>query len=49
MPKRNKFTYVQVVAKPVKKRKGVHAKSKSSNNKQSKLYKKKYRGQGKKR
>lgn len=28
------------------KRKGVHSKSKSSNNKKSKNYKKKYRGQG---
>tara|TARA_R100001129_G_scaffold67337_1_gene45852 strand:- start:113 stop:259 length:147 start_codon:yes stop_codon:yes gene_type:complete len=31
------------------KNKGVHARSKTSNHKQSKLYKKKYRGQGKKR
>ena len=30
-----------------KKRPGVHAKSKSSNSKQAKNYKKKYRGQGK--
>lgn len=30
-----------------KKRKGIHAKSKSSSLKTSKLYKKKYRGQGK--
>ena len=35
--------------KKQKRNKGVHAKSKCSNNKQSKLYKKKYRGQGKKR
>tara|TARA_R100001510_G_C7558862_1_gene139691 strand:- start:142 stop:288 length:147 start_codon:yes stop_codon:yes gene_type:complete len=31
------------------KNKGIHAKSKSSNHKQSKNYTKKYRGQGKKR
>jgi hypothetical protein len=31
----------------VKKRKRIHAKSKTSHLKQSKLYKKKYRGQGK--
>ena len=49
MPKRNKFTYVQVVERPVKKRKGVHAKSKTSSLKSSKLYKKKYRGQGRRR
>jgi|TARA_R100000808_G_C2103879_1_gene120131 hypothetical protein len=30
-----------------KKRKGVHAKSKTSNTKGSKFYKKKYKGQGK--
>ena len=30
-----------------KKRPGVHAKSKTSNSKQAKNYKKKYRGQGK--
>ena len=30
-----------------KKRKGIHSKSKTSNNKSSKLYAKKYRGQGK--
>ena len=30
-----------------KKRKGVHAKSKTSNTKGSKIYKKKYKGQGK--
>lgn len=29
-----------------RKRKGIHAKSKTSNHKSSKLYKKKYRGQG---
>jgi|TARA_E500000318_G_C3492803_1_gene185118 hypothetical protein len=33
--------------KPKKKRKGIHAKSKSSMLKSSKLYKKKYNGQGK--
>tara|TARA_R100001377_G_scaffold11834_1_gene5955 strand:- start:184 stop:321 length:138 start_codon:yes stop_codon:yes gene_type:complete len=30
-----------------KKRPGVHAKSKTSNSKQAKFYKKKYKGQGK--
>jgi|TARA_R100000005_G_scaffold71414_1_gene38923 hypothetical protein len=35
--------------KKQKRNKGVHAKSKTSTHKQSKLYKKKYRGQGKKR
>ena len=33
--------------KPKIQRKGVHAKSKTSNNKNSKNYVKKYRGQGK--
>jgi len=33
--------------KPKRKRKGIHAKSKSSMLKSSKLYKKKYNGQGK--
>lgn len=33
--------------KPKRKRKGVHAKSKSSKLKQSKIYSKKYNGQGK--
>jgi len=33
--------------KPKKKRPGVNSKSKTSNYKKSKLYKKKYRGQGK--
>ena len=32
--------------KPKKRRKGIHAKSKTSNNKQSKNYVKKNRGQG---
>ena len=35
------------VEKPKKKRPGVHAKTRNSNNKQSKNYVKKYRGQGK--
>lgn len=35
------------VAKPKSKRPSVHAKSKTSKLKSSKLYKKKYRGQGK--
>ena len=33
-------------ANKTKKRKGVHAKTKNSNCKQSKFYKKKYKGQG---
>ena len=33
--------------KPKQKRKGIHAKSKTSSLKSSKLYKKKYKGQGK--
>ena len=32
--------------KPKKKRKGIHAKTKTSNTKGSKLYSKKYNGQG---
>lgn len=36
------------IRKHKKKRKGVHSKSKSSNIKTSKNYKKKYNGQGKK-
>ena len=40
MKEKNKFT-VKI------KRKGIHAKSKTSHLKQSKNYKKKYRGQGK--
>ena len=31
---------------PKKKRKGIHSKSKTSSSKKSKLYAKKYRGQG---
>jgi hypothetical protein len=38
---------VSHIVKPKIKRKGVHAKSKMSTVKGSKLYKKKYRGQGK--
>jgi len=34
------------IAKPKKKRKGVHSKCKSSKSKGSKLYTKKYNGQG---
>jgi len=34
------------ITKPKIKRPGVHAKTKNSNNKQSKYYVKKYRGQG---
>ncbi len=43
MAVRNSFTHIE---KKHKKRSGVHAKSKTSNSKQSKNYKKKYRGQG---
>jgi hypothetical protein len=35
------------IEKPKKKRKGIHAKSKTSLSKNSKNYKKKYKGQGK--
>ena len=35
------------LSKPKTRRKGIHAKSKTSNNKQSKNYVKKYKGQGK--
>jgi len=38
---------VRVLAKTKVSRKGVHAKTKSSKNKKSKLYKKLYKGQGK--
>jgi hypothetical protein len=41
--KYNTFTHIE---KKQKKRPGVHAKSKTSNLKHSKNYKKKYRGQG---
>ena len=41
------LTLGNYVDKPKKKRPGVHAKSKSSKLKSSKLYKKTYRGQGK--
>ena len=43
MAKLNLFAYKE---KTKVRRPGVHAKSKSSNNKQSKNYVKKYRGQG---
>ena len=39
-------TFTHIISKK-KKRPGVHAKSKTSNLKNSKNYKKKYRGQGK--
>jgi hypothetical protein len=42
-----RLTISAYIEKPKKKRPGVHAKSKHSNNKQSKNYVKKYRGQGK--
>ena len=38
---------IDIVAKAIKKRRGVHAKSKTSKLKNSKNYKKAYRGQGK--
>jgi hypothetical protein len=37
----------KAIDKSGKRRKGIHAKSKTSNLKQSKNYKKRYRGQGK--
>jgi len=42
-------TVVQFKKRPKKKRPGVHAKTKTSILKKSKLWKKSYRGQGKKR
>ncbi len=42
-----KRSIVDIVSSPKKKRKGVHAKSKTSKLKNSKNYKKSYRGQGK--
>lgn len=38
---------IDIVAKPKKKKKGIHAKSKTSKLKNSRNYKKAYRGQGK--
>lgn len=43
MAKRNTYSHI---LKPKVNRKGVHAKTKNSNLKSSKHYKKKYRGQG---
>lgn len=43
MARRIEVTYWE---KPRRRRKGIHAKSKSSHLKSSKNYKKKYRGQG---
>lgn len=43
MARQNSFVHID---KPKISRKGVHAKSKTSNLKNSKNYKKKYRGQG---
>lgn len=40
-------TISKILSRIVKKRKGIHAKNKTSKNKGSKLYKKRYRGQGK--
>jgi len=42
-----KLTLSSYIKEPKVLRKGVHAKSKTSNNKNSKNYVKKYRGQGK--
>lgn len=42
-----KIVLSNYLEKPKKRRKGIHAKSKISNNKQSKNYVKHYRGQGK--
>ena len=41
-----RIDYIKVLKPKVKRRKGVHAKTKMSSIKGSKLYKKKYRGQG---
>ena len=41
-----KLTLVNYLKKPKKRRKGVHAKSKTSKLKNSKNYKKAYKGQG---
>ncbi len=46
MARRIIYSYFE---KPKKRRPGVHAKTKTSKCKSSKYYKKKYRGQGKKR
>jgi|TARA_R100001163_G_C5027196_1_gene168432 hypothetical protein len=45
MPKTN----ISYLKEEKKKKKGVHSKNKHSKSKASKFYKKKYRGQGKKR
>jgi hypothetical protein len=41
-----KLTLSNYLEKPKKRRKGIHAKKRNSNNKQSKNYVKHYRGQG---
>jgi len=41
-----KYNTFTLITNGGKKRPGVHAKSKTSNSKQAKNYKKKYRGQG---
>ena len=41
------YTIVKITQKPKKKRPGVHSKTRSSKSKNSKNYKKIYRGQGK--
>jgi len=46
MARRVVYSYFE---KPKKRRPNVHAKTKTSNVKSSKFYKKKYRGQGRKR
>ena len=43
---RRALTISDYIRKPKKKRPGIHAKTKHSNNKQSKNYAKKNRGQG---
>ena len=46
---RRRIKEVVYIPKPKKKRKGVHSKNKHSKSKASKFYKKRDRGQGKKR
>ena len=46
MAKVNLFAYLE---KPKRSRPGIHAKNKNSNNKKSKNYVKKYKGQGRKK
>ena len=46
MAKKKNDSLTALVFKSTKKRKGIHAKSKTSSNKGSKNYRKKYAGQG---